>query len=482
MRSPPAMPGSLAVEPSLRGLPRSEEFLQFIVANPDDDAPRLILADYLSDHGLEERAELIRIQCRMYRLEAEEREAGAEYGRLERRSDAILARNAKAWKPGPVLSECLFHRGLLETYRVEDLSRFLEIAPRVFEQTTIQVLRVRAGRTLRRLFALSGLDHLYELDLSGAHGDEDDLLALAASPWLARVRELTLRLYSPSLRVIQALAGSSLLGSLRILQLGDIQLSTTGLETLLQAPWFRGLVRLHLASPRLTQQGMRLLGNTLPPSLTWLDLTVPLGGPLIEVFAQSLRPGRLRTLMLGRCFYERGGAEVLARAPSLTGLERLGLASNHLGGTGLRALLQSPSLTRLTELDLEHNDLTSADVSWLAASPLASRLTGLNLQQNQIDDSGALELATAPHLRCLTELFLDHNQITDSGAWALASSSLDSLHLLSLEHNQIGDDGARALLHSPLAARGTEIRLFGNPISQEVSWLLRQRMTIRPED
>jgi uncharacterized protein (TIGR02996 family) len=39
-------------------------FLQAVIEAPDDDAPRLIYADWLEDHGDPERAEFIRLQCR----------------------------------------------------------------------------------------------------------------------------------------------------------------------------------------------------------------------------------------------------------------------------------------------------------------------------------------------------------------------------------------------------------------------------------
>ncbi len=188
----PAYVGPLAIEPSLRGVPRVEEFLRLIVANPDDDGPRLVLSDFLSDHGLEERAELIRIQCRMDRLEEAGHENGAEYARLERRCDNILEQWAAEWKPEPELANCLFHRGLLETYRAENVAAFLEIAPRVLEQTTIQVLRVRDRSDLHGLLVLPGMDLLYELDLQGACIQDDELRLLADRPWLARIRKLSL--------------------------------------------------------------------------------------------------------------------------------------------------------------------------------------------------------------------------------------------------------------------------------------------------
>src|SRR5262245_2568400 len=50
-----------------------EAFLQAIRETPDDDVPRLVYADWLDDHGRADRAELIRVQCRLARLPEEER-------------------------------------------------------------------------------------------------------------------------------------------------------------------------------------------------------------------------------------------------------------------------------------------------------------------------------------------------------------------------------------------------------------------------
>lgn len=45
------------------------DFLLAIHENPDDDAPRLMFADWLSENGQDERAELVRVQCELDRLE-----------------------------------------------------------------------------------------------------------------------------------------------------------------------------------------------------------------------------------------------------------------------------------------------------------------------------------------------------------------------------------------------------------------------------
>ena len=44
-------------------LTHDEAFLADIAENPDDDASRLVYADWLDDHGEADRAELIRLQC-----------------------------------------------------------------------------------------------------------------------------------------------------------------------------------------------------------------------------------------------------------------------------------------------------------------------------------------------------------------------------------------------------------------------------------
>jgi uncharacterized protein (TIGR02996 family) len=44
-----------------------EALLQAILENPDDDAPRLVYADWLDEHGDADRAEFIRVQCELAR-------------------------------------------------------------------------------------------------------------------------------------------------------------------------------------------------------------------------------------------------------------------------------------------------------------------------------------------------------------------------------------------------------------------------------
>src|SRR5262249_38724614 len=79
--------------------------------NPEEDAPRLVLADWLGENGQPQRAEFIRVQCRLATL----RPWDFERFDLQRRDAELLARHRKAWL-GPLArlaARSEFRRGLI---------------------------------------------------------------------------------------------------------------------------------------------------------------------------------------------------------------------------------------------------------------------------------------------------------------------------------------------------------------------------------
>jgi uncharacterized protein (TIGR02996 family) len=93
-----------------------EALLQAIWAEPDDDAPRLVYADWLEENGQPERAEFIRGQCELAR------EGGSTKARkrLRAREKQLLAAHRENWlaRIGASPLRWHFHRGLVD--RVED--------------------------------------------------------------------------------------------------------------------------------------------------------------------------------------------------------------------------------------------------------------------------------------------------------------------------------------------------------------------------
>src|SRR5262245_2461642 len=85
-------------------------FLAAIAAEPDEDTPRLIFADWLEEQGQLAHAEFLRIQCRLAQLDEYE---PTRY-ELQDRQDALLRNHGTTWRGHPPEKvEVGFERGLL---------------------------------------------------------------------------------------------------------------------------------------------------------------------------------------------------------------------------------------------------------------------------------------------------------------------------------------------------------------------------------
>jgi uncharacterized protein (TIGR02996 family) len=134
-----------------------------IIADPDDDTPRLVYADWLQENGDEARAEFIRLQC-------------PPRGGYDGREWDLWAQFGRRW-----VAELPVIRGL----------QWSLLFVRGFPTVT-----VKSGATLARnaeaVWAASPVEHL---TLTGY--DPAAIAKLAACPYLARVRTLILQDYDP---------------------------------------------------------------------------------------------------------------------------------------------------------------------------------------------------------------------------------------------------------------------------------------------
>jgi uncharacterized protein (TIGR02996 family) len=148
-------------------------FLQAVIEAPDDDAPRLIYADWLEDHGDPERAEFIRLQCR-----PDPRRAG--------RAGALLGAHHPRWL-APLLE-----LGLKERPFRAALSPGCEFTfTRGFVSEITTFGRVTARSLLGAIGLVLSRTPLDSLVFKGYKPPE--LRRLLDGPVLARLRELTLR-------------------------------------------------------------------------------------------------------------------------------------------------------------------------------------------------------------------------------------------------------------------------------------------------
>jgi uncharacterized protein (TIGR02996 family) len=212
----------------------------------DDNAPRLILADWLEDHGQPERAELVRVQCRLadWVPDWQERQT------LIARQDALIATHRERWL-GPLAKSC--HR----VEFVRGLCR-LDMSGRNFTSKMFG----------ERLTAHGPTALVEQVRLT----DCLSLRAIASKPWLGLVPSLGLGQTIRGRIELEPLWKSPHTERLVNLDLSDNGLGPSDVQGLIAAPFFGRLARLALRNNALGEAGCESLLAAAPASLRDLDL------------------------------------------------------------------------------------------------------------------------------------------------------------------------------------------------------------------
>ena len=71
----------------------AEAFLRAICEEPDEDAHRLVYADWLDEHDQPERAEFIRVQCALAKIDTDD----PRRPELAAREKALIDEHKRAW-------------------------------------------------------------------------------------------------------------------------------------------------------------------------------------------------------------------------------------------------------------------------------------------------------------------------------------------------------------------------------------------------
>ncbi len=410
----------------------AEAFLQRIRAFPDDDAPRLIYADWLEEQGAvgspewgPERAYLIRVQIALARLdeetELEEPNISArdrverESAREKLRAKLLVAKN-----------------DLLDNYREDWIAPFRGLATsHEFHRGFVEEVNVGGLQWIRHaheLFYAGPVRHIHLLD-----GGGNLPLAFQCS-YLNRLMALSVYALHAGRTLAQLVAESRHLSGLKILHLGRNRFEDDSAEILANSPMLSNLVELDLTENELGETGARSL-------------------------AASSYHGNVRYLELRNNRIGPTGAEAIAGSERLTSLHRLGLSGNEIGVARLHSLSRAHDLLRVPILDLSVNGLNAGGLKVILtrATPMNEtggvRIVDLNLGQNELGNEGARVLAGCPLLSGLRVLRLANCGIGDEGARALAESPhLNQLTTLDLGFNPIGDSGLRPFVRTSLPA------------------------------
>jgi uncharacterized protein (TIGR02996 family) len=474
----------------------AEAFLQAVRAEPDDDAPRLIFADWLEEQG-DPRGAFIRIQCRLATLPPHDPLA-VELRDEER---ALLDQHGEEWAAAfrDVADGWRFVRGFVEEATLSADS-FLAHGETLFRDEPLR--RVRLGLDGNRVSAVaesSLLAHVEALDLSGCGLGSNCVPVLLGSPHLTRLRCLNFADNNLEWQGVQALAQSPAPKQLEELDVSkNFGLADRAVRLLagMRSPRLRTL---RVAGTAMTWRGLcDLLRSRVLPELTTLDAAgylvfqgcpdpgAEFARPEVRPLLRGLRElnlgqcgcglrglralveqlGQPRALRLAGCKLGDEGARLLAEAPNLAGLVALDLSRNALDSQGLQALAASPSLANLQELLLEDNLVRDRGVKALAASANCSHLTRLDLRKNKIGGPGIQALAASSNLRQLTSLDLGENWVGVESVRALVQSeTLSGLTHLGLAKCNLEPDAVRLLAASRNLSRLTSLDLRENPPS-----------------
>jgi uncharacterized protein (TIGR02996 family) len=358
-----------------------ERFIRAIEAEPEDDAVRLVFADWLEENGDIDRARFIRLQCEQARIDscAESGVDTAHREELKKQIDSLQKAHREEWTAGlPTwVRNYGFKRGFLHIFSMTG-KQFLDSAGAIRAIAPLDgvFLHLLQGRE-EAVFASEHLGGLSRLWVESSRLTDAGMAALASSPHLRRLRRLGANRSGPM---------DDAKDTNKLTDASAFALAETDSLPVLQGLALGGYKKITLAGIRAIVESPRRAG------LTALTLSEWAGGPEFASFFHeaACRLHSLQELLLNRCKMGDTGVETLARAGALRHLERLWLTQNKVSDRGVAALASSSHLSGLTDLDLWKNALTDASVQTILASPHLRGLRTLELGENpRITDAAA---------------------------------------------------------------------------------------------
>jgi uncharacterized protein (TIGR02996 family) len=424
-----------------------DAFFEAIRDDPPDDTPRLVYADWLEENGDPERAEFIRLQCELARMDPDDPGRPA----LEQRERALLAAHEAEWL-GPLhphLLEWSFERGFVGRLRFGSVGGLAASEGLLGRSPGARVACWAPRQEVAYLARSPALARVGTLTLEtptdpGLAGHLEEVIR---SPHALGLRGLALTGRAIHNAFAELLADTPTLASLRSLRLGGTAVSTKGLTRLLLGRHWTALRELWLSGDRLGEGDLPRLTASRHAGrwvgLGWFARAVS-GADLASLAACP----NLRSLEVGPL---TGPVGRFPSPPSLTELSLPERAELPL----LRSLAGWDRLASLRKLDLDLapdgsredvaavSDLLGGLAGPVAHLTLAPRTLGAHLAFSR--DARHLEKVVG--LRLTWHLDRGHlKALADCPGWT-------GLRSLSLTCSQVADQALAGLLASPALAR-----------------------------
>ena len=254
-----------------------------IRSNPDDDAPRLVYADWLQEHGDETRAEFIRVQCELAQIGLDRRKGRKRLPVLEPREKALLAAHRYEWgaefhrvmntppsDPPPAnwhpisfsLANYNYRRGFLNgNLSLSQINAFAGA------DDTLEPFEVRGtfadqsnytDQHLQTVLQWTGAAGLYTIDFYGV-GDDAIRILTTTDHHLLRLNGLHLSGGANSDDAVRELALWPWSAKLRTLHLSDSPFTDASARWLAESPHLNRLGYLEVWKTQITENGRHIL-------------------------------------------------------------------------------------------------------------------------------------------------------------------------------------------------------------------------------
>ncbi len=418
-------------------LPFSEDekaLLRRCLETPWDDAPLLVYADWVEEHGEEERADFIRKQVRTGETVfwGEAPKEVREWGK-------------KVFSTPKGRGH--FYRGLPSRFYLDNLGNTPNRLKKALEKLSwdwcCEMAYVCGDAEYNKVFFSDArIQQLIKLDIFANdvsdEGDENSLEVENPIPYLVESPYLT-----------------------NLIRLSfDAPVSNAGMKQLAGAENLQNLISLVFESTTFNKSTMRILtqGESLG-NLTDLNIGDEVKLEALRELATSQFAKQLTTLCLGYAAVTSKGAEVIAKAKNFQNLRKLDVSGHTVGDAGTKHLATSPYLKELRWLNLRLSELGKNGVSLLGNSRTFSKLEYLDLSWNFFRDGGAIALTKSKHLESLKDLNLTECEIGTKGMLALVNSEfIGRLEVLRIGGNEFDSEIIKALAKNTHISKLKELR------------------------
>ncbi len=401
-----------------------------ILAEPANDLPRLVFADYLDERGESDRAEFIRAQIRI--ANEPEYETFHVYCKIQK----------PEWFTGQPWFDDFFQSTWREfatsSYPAFELQRGFPSSVGVHSPQYLNILE-------------PVLFHFPIRSLSIGTGNVDQWKMLAQQPWLAKIEEITFTGLNTPIEPLRYLSKSEF---------------TTGL---------RGLHFDRANSPAMSELLAGLFETELGDRLQSLSLRFGYGSADDTIEAISQNPNsQLREYYFLSIAFGPSSIRAFVQSGLAAKCEVLRVPGNPVMQSGLEILATAAEKLRI--LDLGENSIMGESAAPLIGSGRFPQLRKLNLAGNRLGAETVRDLARAENLKGLRSLGLSQTSTDNRGVRYLTRGKVwPNLVEVDLTGNPISDDGAKHLLSAVEPPELMHLKLTSRHLTEEMQSKLTER-------